>query len=273
MIKYYILLVTLFAPSLWAAQMPGLYPKSSEELQVMHQFTPKKRLKVGGYEHYYIDSKRMGASDLTFATFAAPEEMEKIWIELRINSKVFGVSNLKMLLDKKKLFDSKVERLQLLLKDHKPFELVLDEAQQVDTMKKMFAGDKKVKVVKKEKYLKKMKINQKEIELEAFRITMEDKRIIEIALLPKKDRNFFGIAYLKSDKFQIYLKAYGTNAVSIFPKKVPKVDFIKNLKKFNKTLNYQAKKDKEAMKKEMEQERGKKNLDPIDQLNQMIDQE
>ena len=73
----------------------------------------------------------------------------------------------------------------------------------------------------------------------------------------------------------MYLKKMGSNGVSVFPRKVPKIDFFDKISKMSEVYFKREEMRKKALEREKELEAdGKENEeDPIEKLNKMIEEE
>ncbi len=267
------ILIVLFSITLYANKMPGSYNNFKKSSKFIRDLGLRVQPKDGAFEHYYLEVKRKGSQtikiNLIYSVFN-DKKANSQWLEMTLKSKKWGRNSFKMLYSDG-LLQGNIKRLMLIIKAYNPFELPLDSILNKDFAEKEF-GKNTPKI--KFNFIRngKVTLNNKEYNT---RVYTNKTKEIEYAILDDKDTEIFGMVYAKTPEMEMFLKGFGHNAVSVFPKKVPILDFLNNLSAMGKVLSQNKIEKKKAETEEEKIENGGKDKieDPIDRLNKMLEEE
>ncbi len=277
--KIIILSFLLIAVSVFSAnKMPGEYLENNDINKIFKEAEFRGVLKNGNYEVYSVVSNTFDAKEIKFSVFDDPKTPALKWLEMTIDSYSSGKTTVKML-GSKGLLKGKLKRFQIKYSKHYPFEIDLSKNKSIEkNMTKSFLKRGEKEILKDEKFVKNdiVVISGKKYKVKVYKI---ENRNIEYALLSDKDTKVLGIAYFKQKKgLSLYLKELGDNSLSIFPKKVPVLDFINRISQMNEAFMREEEMRKKALEREKRLEAEKKDDkvdkdDPIEKLNKMLEKE
>ena len=273
--KSILILIALLTFNLYAQKMPGEYINSNPINKILKEIEFRGDKKGGNYETYSIVGVP-NAKEMKFLIVDDNKTTQK-WFEMSVTTLSSGKIVLK-LLTSKGLLKGKLLRLQLKYSKYYPFEL--DLSKNLNIQKEI--GNSLIKndfekFKKERKFLRNdiVKISGKKYKVKVYKI-LRNKKEIEYALLEKEKSKIWGLAYLKvKGGSAMYLKDLGENAVSVFPRKVPKLDFMGKIMKMSEDYINREKMRKKALEREkkMESEGEEQKDDPIEKLNKMIEEE
>ena len=281
--KLIIFLFLLVAVTIFSAnKMPGEYLESNEVNKIFKEAEFRGTLKSGNYEVYSIVSDTFDAKEIKFSIFDNVKTPALKWLEMSVDTYSSGVTTVK-LLGSKGLLKGKLKRFQIKYAKHYPFEIDLTKNKRIEqNMTKSFLERGTKEILKNKKFIRNdfVKISGKKYKVKVYKIETKDKRKeIEYALLEDKDTKVLGIAYFKQKKgLGLYLKELGDNSLSIFPKKVPILDFISRISQMSESFMREEEMRKKALEREKRLEAEKKENkvdkdDPIEKLNKMLEKE
>ena len=272
---FFIIITTISIYSL--EKMPGEYIESERINEIFKETDIRGSQKNGNYELYKLSGGNLSGSTIKFSIFDDPSKVLK-WLEITIKTQQ-GIKVTTKILTDKGLLKGTPKRMMIKYENYYPFELDLSKNKivQEETRKSLIKKDNK-EILKKQKFIKNtvVRISGKTYKIKVYKVYDKKKNIdMEYALLDDKDTKVLGIAYVKQKNgTNLYLKEIGDNAVSIFPKKVPKLDFFNKISQFSESFMKQEEKRKKALEREkkLEGEEVDKD-DPIKKLNEMIKKE
>jgi len=278
-IKIIILSFLLIGISVFSAnKMPGEYLENNDINKIFKEAKFRGVLKNGNYEVYSVVSDTFDAKEIKFSIFDDSKTPALKWLEMTIDSYSSGKTTVKML-GSKGLLKGKLKRFQIKYSKHYPFEIDLSKNKSIEeNMTKSFLKRGEKEILKDEKFVRNdiVVISGKKYKVKVYKIK---NRNIEYALLSDKDTKVLGIAYFKQKKgLSLYLKDLGDNSLSIFPKKVPVLDFINRISQMNEAFMREEEMRKKALEREKRLEAEKKDDkvdkdDPIEKLNKMLEKE
>ncbi len=263
-------------------KMPGEYLENNDMNKIFKEAEFRGVLKSGGYEVYSIVSKTLDAKEIKFSIFDSVKTPALKWLEMSVDSYSSGRTTIKIL-GSKGLLKGKLKRFQIKYSKHYPFEIDLSKNKRIEqNITKSFLERESKEILKNKKFIRNdfVQISGKKYKVKVYRIESQDKKNkIEYALLEDKDTKVLGIAYFKQKKgLELYLKELGDNSLSIFPKKVPVLDFINRIFQMNEAFMREKEMRKKALEREKRLEAEKKENkvdkdDPIEKLNKMLEKE
>lgn len=282
-IKFMVFPLLLIAISIFSAnKMPGEYLENNDMNKIFKEAKFRGVLKNGNYEVYSVVSETLDAKEIKFSVFDDVKTPALKWLEMSIDSYSSGRTSVKIL-GSKGLLKGKLKRFQIKYSKHYPFEIDLSKNKEIEqNVTKSFLDRGKKDILKNKKFIRNdfVQISGKKYKVKVYGIeTNGKKNKIEYALLDDKDTKVLGIAYFKQKKgLELYLKEVGDNSVSIFPKKVPMLDFINRLSQMSESFMREKEMREKALAREKRLEAEKKENkvdkdDPIEKLNKMLEKE